>query len=166
MHAVGMSFLDGFVDDNPYTRRCLSECDFDQELGIQRKDIPLYNQYNNGLTACEEGYEREHLQFEGNELPVTNTPSALADQAVARYPGSQQAQARGLFMGKEMAPVIPGQAPGARPGLTGYIPSVEEGMAKGMMTGIAGSLALRDNLNPAEEQERQRRGQPRGFLIQ
>ena len=166
------SFRDNFIDTNSAVRRCLSVCDFDAELGNQRKDVPTYNQYNNGLAVCEEGYERQQLQLEGNPAPVLKSQSAMADQAVSRYPGSIQAQSRGFYMGKEMAPVIPTQAPGARPGLTGFIPSVEEGLARGMLEGASngvtqiGQPAVMDNLDPARQQERERAMKLRGFSLQ
>lgn len=166
------SFRDNFIGTNPAVRRCLSVCDFDAELGNQRKDVPTYNQYNNGLAVCEEGYERQQLQLEGNPEPVLKSQSAMADQAVSRYPGSIQAQSRGFYMGKEMAPVIPAQAPGARPGLTGFIPSVEEGLARGMLEGASngvtqiGQPAVMDNLDPARQQERERAMKLRGFSLQ
>mgnify|MGYP007073199848 FL=1 len=166
------SFRDEFVGTNPLIRRCLTLCDFGTDVGNQRKDVPTYDQYNTGLSVCEEGYERQNLQLEGNQHPILNTQSALADQAIARYPGTAQAVARGFYEGKQMAPVVPGQMPGARPGLTGYIPSAEEALAAGMMKGASngmvqlGEPAVMDNLDPARQQERERAMRLRGFSLQ
>jgi|TARA_S200002703_G_scaffold12589_3_gene11216 hypothetical protein len=166
------SFRDDFVGTNPLIRRCLTLCDFGTDVGNQRKDVPTYDQYNTGLSVCEEGYDRQNLQLEGNQHPILNTQSALADQAIARYPGTAQAVTRGFYEGKQMAPVVPGQMPGARPGLTGYIPSAEEALAAGMMSGASngmtqlGEPAVMDNLDPARQQERERAMRLRGFSLQ
>lgn len=73
-------FLNDFVKDEVKCRG-LSVEDFGAEIDNEKNDIPLYDMYNRGLAACEEGMERKNLQLEGK-----------------------------------------------RPGLTGYIPSMEEGM--------------------------------------
>jgi len=77
------AFLDAFVQDEVKCR-CLDEGDFGQPIANQENDVPLYDQYNRGLVACEQGLERNPLNLEG-----------------------------------------------ARPGTTGYIPSMEEGLAMG-----------------------------------
>ena len=154
-------FLDNFIGTNPFVRRCLTECDTNgQPLNNDTEDIPLYNQYNNGLAACEEGYQRSNLALEGNQQPVNISPQAMADQRVAQMPGSMESVARGFYVGREMAPVVPGQAPGARPGLTGYIPSAEEALAAGATNGVTGSLMMVE-MEPTEElmmQSAMRRG--------
>lgn len=76
-------FLDSFVQDE-LKCRCLSEEDFGQPLANEENDVPLYDMYNRGLVACEQGLERNPLNLEG-----------------------------------------------ARPGTTGLIPSMEEGLAMG-----------------------------------
>jgi hypothetical protein len=78
------SFLDAFVQDEVKCR-CLTEEDFGQPLDNEENDVPLYDMYNRGLAACQQGNERQNLSL----------------------------------------------AEGRRPGLTGYIPSMEEGMAMG-----------------------------------
>ena len=80
-------FLDSFVQDE-IKCRCLDEEDFGQPIDNEENDVPLYDMYNRGLVACQEGMERNPLGIEG--MDTTN-----------------------------------------RPGLTGYIPSVEEGMGMG-----------------------------------
>ena len=64
--------------------RCLNQATFGTNLDNEENDVPLYDQYNRGLTLCEEGIPRQSLELEG-----------------------------------------------ARPGMTGYIPSMEEGLAMG-----------------------------------
>ena len=78
------SFLDAFVQDEVMCR-CLDEEDFGQPLANEENDVPLYDMYNRGLVACEQGLERNPLSLEGMK----------------------------------------------RPGLTGLIPSMEEGLAMG-----------------------------------
>jgi hypothetical protein len=82
-HGDSAGFLDSFVQDE-VKKRCLSIEDFGQPLANEENDVPLYDQYNRGLVACEQGLERNPLNLEG-----------------------------------------------ARPGMTGYIPSMEEGLAMG-----------------------------------
>jgi hypothetical protein len=83
MNAAG--FLDSFVQDE-LKCRCIDEGDFGGPLDNENNDVPLYDQYNRGLVATEQGLERNPLQLEGMQ---------------------------------------------ERPGLTGYIPSAEEGLAMG-----------------------------------
>jgi hypothetical protein len=64
--------------------RCLNQATFGTQLDNEENDVPLYDQYNRGLTLCEEGIPRRSLEIEG-----------------------------------------------ARPGMTGYIPSMEQGLAMG-----------------------------------
>lgn len=142
---ASVDFLDNFVGSNPYVRRCITGCDTNgQPLDDYFADVPMYNQGNNGVTACEQGYQRENLALEGNQQPVNLSPEAMMDQQVIMNPGSQASVNRGFYVGKEMAPVVPGQAPGARPGLTGYIPSAEEALAAGQTAGMTGSLMMLD----------------------
>lgn len=78
------AFLDAFVQDEVMCR-CLDEEDFGQPLDNEKNDVPLYDMYNRGLVACEQGLERNPLFLEGMK----------------------------------------------RPGVTGLIPSMEEGLAMG-----------------------------------
>ena len=85
MYHNAAAFLDGFVQDE-VACRCLDEDeDFGQPIGNEENDVPLYDMYNRGLVACEQGLERNPLNIEGMD----------------------------------------------RPGLTGYIPSMEEAVQKG-----------------------------------
>jgi hypothetical protein len=79
-------FLDSFVQDE-IKCRCLDEDEFGQPIDNEENDVPLYDMYNRGLAACEQGMERTNLGLEGN-------------------------------------PALEGQ----RPGMTGYIPSMEEAL--------------------------------------
>jgi hypothetical protein len=85
MHGAA-GFLDSFVQDEVRCR-CLNEEDFGQPINNEENDVPLYDMYNRGLAACEQGMERTNLGLEGN-------------------------------------PALQGQ----RPGMTGYIPSMEEAL--------------------------------------
>lgn len=78
-------FLDSFVQDE-LKCRCIDEGDFGTSLDNEENDVPLYDMYNRGLVATEQGLERTNLALEGGEK---------------------------------------------RPGLTGYIPSAEEGLGMG-----------------------------------
>jgi len=80
-------FLDSFVQDEVLCR-CLDEETFGQPIGNEENDVPLYDQYNRGLAACEQGFERTNLALEGNQK---------------------------------------------RPGLTGYIPSMEDAVGMGAL---------------------------------
>lgn len=79
-------FLDSFVQDEVLCRCLNEEEDFGQPLDNEKNDVPLYDQYNRGLAACEQGLERTNLALEGNQK---------------------------------------------RPGLTGYIPSMEDALVMG-----------------------------------
>jgi hypothetical protein len=85
MYHGAAGFLDSFVQDEVKCRCLNFEEDFGQPLANEENDVPLYDMYNRGLVACEQGLERNPLNIEGMK----------------------------------------------RPGLTGYIPSMEEGMAMG-----------------------------------
>ena len=74
------NFLGDFVKDEMKCR-VLSLEDFGAPIDNEKNDVPLYDMYNRGLAACEQGMNRMNL--------------------------------------------------GQRPGLTGYIPSMEEGIKQG-----------------------------------
>ena len=84
MHGVA-GFLDSFIT-NEVKCRCLDQDDFDAPIDNEQNDVPLYDQFNRGLAATQQGLERTNLSLEGNQ---------------------------------------------ERPGLTGYIPSAEQGLAMG-----------------------------------
>jgi hypothetical protein len=85
MYHSAAGFLDSFVQDEVKCRCLDLEEDFGQPIANQENDVPLYDMYNRGLVACEQGMERNPLNIEGME----------------------------------------------RSGVTGYIPSMEDGMKMG-----------------------------------
>jgi hypothetical protein len=104
-------FLDSFVQDE-LKCRCIGEDTFGAPLDNEENDVPLYDQYNRGLTLCEQGLERNPLNLEGQ-----------------------------------------------RPGMTGYIPSMEHGIQMGASPKTK-ALVL-DLEGPSEEmleQSKKRRG--------
>ena len=104
-------FLDGFVQDQ-VKRRCLTEEDFGQPIANENNDVPLYDQYNTGLTACEKGMDRNPMNLEGNRV-----------------------------------------------GLTGYIPSMEQGMMMGAAPRPkALVMELEEPDEEMKEESRKRRG--------
>ena len=86
MYHGAAGFLDSFVQDEVKCRCLNFEEDFGQPLANEENDVPLYDHFNRGLVATEQGLERTNLALEGGEK---------------------------------------------RPGLTGYIPSAEEGLEVG-----------------------------------
>ena len=84
MNAAG--FLDSFVQDE-VNCRCISEADFGQPLDNAKNDVPLYDMYNRGLAACEEGMERQNLSLnEINRPGKTGYIPAVEDAHM--YPGT------------------------------------------------------------------------------
>lgn len=69
MHSAA-GFLDSFVQDE-LKCRCLDEGDFGAPLDNAENDVPLYDMYNRGLVACEQGLERNPLNLEGARLGTT-----------------------------------------------------------------------------------------------
>ena len=66
MAGYSKKFLGDFVKDEldcPY----VSIEDFGQPISNENNDVPLYDQYNRGLTACETGMDRENLAIEANK---------------------------------------------------------------------------------------------------
>jgi hypothetical protein len=108
-------FLDSFITDE-LKCRCLTEEDFGTPLANSENDVPLYDQYNRGLTLTEQGLERTNLALEGGEK---------------------------------------------RPGLTGYIPSAEDGL---MMGASPKPKALVLELGEPDEDELELSAKRRGLL--
>jgi hypothetical protein len=114
-------FLDSFVQDE-IKCRCLNEEDFGQPIDNEKNDVPLYDMYNRGLAACEQGMERTNLGLEGN-------------------------------------PALQGQ----RPGMTGYIPSMEEALeqypgASPKPKALMIALPSADNMEQEQLLSQKRRG--------
>ena len=91
MHGAA-GFLDSFVQDEVKCR-CLSEEDFGGPLDNEENDVPLYDMYNRGLAACEQGMERTNLGLEGNPALQSQRPGMTGyipsmEEALEQYPGS------------------------------------------------------------------------------
>lgn len=69
MHGAA-GFLDSFVQDEVKCR-CLGMEDFGAGIDNENNDVPLYDAYNRGLVACEQGLERNPLHLEGNRVGTT-----------------------------------------------------------------------------------------------
>lgn len=85
MHAAA-GFLDSFVQDEVRCR-CLTEEDFGAPIDNAENDVPLYDMYNRGLAACEQGLERTNLGLEGMERPGKTGYIPSVEQA-GMYPGT------------------------------------------------------------------------------
>ena len=64
-YASKSKFLGSFIDELDCPS--LSIEDFGQPISNENNDVPLYDQYNRGLTACESGMGRENLAIEANK---------------------------------------------------------------------------------------------------
>jgi len=66
--------------------------DFGAELSNENNDVPLYDQYNRGLTACETGMERKNLALEGQKRDKSQraglTGYIPSMEQAGQYPGS------------------------------------------------------------------------------
>jgi hypothetical protein len=85
MHGAA-GFLDSFVQDEVKCR-CLSEEDFGAPLSNTNNDVPLYDMYNRGLAACEQGLERTNLGLEGMPRPGRTGYIPGVEEA-GMYPGT------------------------------------------------------------------------------
>lgn len=85
MHSAA-GFLDSFVQDEVKCR-CLTEDDFGAPLDNAENDVPLYDMYNRGLVACEQGLERNPLNLEGARPGMTGYIPSM-EEALEQYPAS------------------------------------------------------------------------------
>ena len=67
--------------------RCLNQATFGTDLDNEENDVPLYDQYNRGLTLCEEGLERNPLELEGARPGMTGYIPSM-EEALENYPGA------------------------------------------------------------------------------
>ena len=67
--------------------RCLNQATFGTDLDNEENDVPLYDQYNRGLTLCEEGLPRQSLELEGARPGMTGYIPSM-EQALEQYPAS------------------------------------------------------------------------------
>jgi len=96
-------FLNRFIEDNDEVlSRCLSPETFGAELDNEENDVPLYDQYNRGLTLCQEDLPRESLQLEGKRPGMTGFIPSM-EEAVEMYPASSP-RPRTLLLNLEEAP--------------------------------------------------------------
>ena len=68
--AGSAGFLGNFVKDELDCAYVDIE-DFGAPLANENNDVPLYDQYNRGLVACESGMGRENLAIEANKRDKT-----------------------------------------------------------------------------------------------
>jgi hypothetical protein len=85
MHGVA-GFLDSFIQDEVKCR-CLDEDDFGAPIDNAENDVPLYDMYNRGLTACQQGLERNPLNLEGQRPGMTGYIPSM-EEALEEYPAS------------------------------------------------------------------------------
>jgi len=85
MHGAA-GFLDSFVQDEVRCR-CLTEEDFGAPLDNAENDVPLYDMYNRGLAACEQGLERTNLALEGMDRSGRTGYIPSVEEA-GMYPGT------------------------------------------------------------------------------
>tara|TARA_R100001510_G_scaffold17963_1_gene15331 strand:+ start:512 stop:832 length:321 start_codon:yes stop_codon:yes gene_type:complete len=79
------NFLSDFVKDEVKCRG-LSIEDFGAQIDNEKNDIPLYDMYNRGLAACEQGMERKNLGMEGQRPGLTGYIPSM-EEAMKNYPG-------------------------------------------------------------------------------
>jgi len=78
---LGQSIIDELIC------RCLDQATFGTDLDNEENDVPLYDQYNRGLTLCEEGLERNPLELEGARPGMTGYIPSM-EEALEMYPAS------------------------------------------------------------------------------
>ena len=91
MHGAA-GFLDSFVQDEVKCR-CLDEDMFGAPLDNEENDVLLYDMYNRGLAACEQGMERTNLGLEGNPALASQRAGMTGyipsmEEALEQYPGA------------------------------------------------------------------------------
>lgn len=79
-------FLDRFVQDEVLCR-CLGIETFGQPLDNEENDVPLYDQYNRGLVACQKDRPRQSLEIEGPRSGMTGYIPSMED-ALEKYPST------------------------------------------------------------------------------
>ena len=96
-------FLNRFIEDNDEVLcRALADGAFGAELDNEENDVPLYDQYNRGLTVCQEDLPRESLQLEGKRPGTTGFIPSM-EEAVEMYPASSP-RSRTLLLNLQEAP--------------------------------------------------------------
>ena len=91
MAGYSKKFLGDFVKDELDCPSLAIE-DFGQPISNENNDVPLYDQYNRGLVACETGMGRENLAIEANKRDKTQrvglTGYIPSMEQADQYPGS------------------------------------------------------------------------------
>jgi len=71
---------------------CVDIEDFGGQPGNENNDVPLYDQYNRGLTLCEDGMERKNLATEAGKRDKSQrvglTGYIPSMEQSGQYPGS------------------------------------------------------------------------------
>ena len=84
-------FLGDFVKDE-LDCASLGIEDFGAPIDNENNDVPLYDQYNRGLAACETGMDRRNLTLEGGKRDKSQrmglTGYIPAMEEAGQYPGS------------------------------------------------------------------------------
>ena len=84
-------FLGDFVKDE-LDCAYLDIQDFGAPIDNENNDVPLYDQYNRGLTACETGMDRRNLTLEGQKRDKSQraglTGYIPSKEDSGQYPGS------------------------------------------------------------------------------
>tara|TARA_A100000172_G_scaffold81117_1_gene73094 strand:- start:2033 stop:2404 length:372 start_codon:yes stop_codon:yes gene_type:complete len=84
-------FLGDFVKDE-LDCASLGIEDFGAPIDNENNDVPLYDQYNRGLAACETGMDRRNLTLEGGKRDKSQrmglTGYIPAIEQAGQYPGS------------------------------------------------------------------------------
>lgn len=88
MHATDPdAFLNQFItSDDELLKRMADCCDFGAPLATAKADVPLYDQYNRGLTLCQDNNPRENLALEGKRPGVTGSIPSMEE--AGQYPGT------------------------------------------------------------------------------
>jgi hypothetical protein len=95
---LGQSIIDEVIC------RCLNQATFGTDLDNEENDVPLYDQYNRGLTLCEEGIPRQSLELEGGRPGMTGYIPSM-EEAVVMDPSSSP-RPKNLVMDLGSAPEV------------------------------------------------------------
>lgn len=95
---LGQSIIDEVIC------RCLNQATFGTDLDNEENDVPLYDQYNRGLTLCEEGIPRRSLELEGARPGMTGYIPSM-EEATELYPASSP-RPKNLVMDLGSAPEV------------------------------------------------------------
>ena len=81
------NFLNKFItSDDELQKRMACCCDFGAPMATAKADVPIYDQYNRGLTLCQDSNPRTNLALEANRPGVTGSIPSMEE--AHRYPGT------------------------------------------------------------------------------